>query len=347
MGLRNLFNGKDKELVGLDISSGHVSMVQVCRKRGDYVVTGAASVGLDFDTEDCSNTKEIKLAKAMQRCRQEGKITARNAIFGVSGPDVAVRRFEFPPLPAEEVESAIMLEASQVCPFDISDAVVDYQLLDNGDKKTRGVLVAATNELIERKRRLAAEAAFNCVMIDADGLALLNCLSHYHKPDPESLIAVVEVGEYGAVIANLFKGCEPFVRDLNYPFKSLAEQISKERDISMDQARQLLRSNDCCDGTDLYSCAAVTEAVNKLVDDISSTIKYHASQTSVKSAKEIFICGELSHVFYKPLAANLEADVELWNPFNSIAHDDTEFESILKNKGSAMAVAAGLSMRRI
>jgi hypothetical protein len=72
---------------------------------------------------------------------------SKMAVCGVSGPEVAVRDFEFPPLSAEDIDAAVQLEASQVCPFNAADSAVDYHLMPNGDNKIRGVLVAATNTL--------------------------------------------------------------------------------------------------------------------------------------------------------------------------------------------------------
>ena len=78
----------------------------------------------------------------------------------MSGPEVAVRSFRFPSLPAEEMAGAVQLEAAQVCPFNVDDGKVDYQLMDAKSDSGCGVLVASTNELINAKKKLAAQELF-------------------------------------------------------------------------------------------------------------------------------------------------------------------------------------------
>ena len=39
----------------------------------------------------------------------------------------------------------------------------------------RGVLVAATNEVVRNKTQLISNASLNCALMDIDGLALVNC----------------------------------------------------------------------------------------------------------------------------------------------------------------------------
>ena len=42
----------------------------------------------------------------------------------------------------EEIQKAVLLEAEQVCPFNVKVSAVDYQLIPNGENDVRGILVA-------------------------------------------------------------------------------------------------------------------------------------------------------------------------------------------------------------
>ena len=54
-------------------------------------------------------------------------------------------------LPPEEMESAVIFEASQVCPFSYDDATVDYHVVSTDTDNTSGFLVAARNQLINSR----------------------------------------------------------------------------------------------------------------------------------------------------------------------------------------------------
>lgn len=344
VGLKALLNKDD--VVGLDIGTGYVSMVQTSRRKDQYVITGAATAEIIPDQHDSFQMRQIKQARAITQCYNQAKITAVNAVCGLSGPEVAVRKFEFPQLSQEELESAVMLEASQVCPFDISDAVVDYQLLNQQDSKIRGILVSATNRLIKRKKQLAKAAALNCVLMDVDGLALLNCLLQYHQ-NHSAVSAVINIAHDGAIAAVVVEAGEPFIRDLNYTQGSIFSHIERIAGVSAAQARQMLDDFEKTGQAEPALSQVLERASAKLAADIMDTLKYHAAQQSIKGVKEVLICGSCGQAFFPLLEPKLEADVQLWNPFDRLECADPAYADILRTRGPAMAIAAGLSMRRI
>ena len=106
-----------KGVFGLDIGSSAVKMVQMRKDDAGYKATAAGIVDIADAPEDDANSREINTARGIHQCFESTGIHSRMAVCGVSGPEVAVRDFKFPSLTQQEVEGAIMLEASQVCPF--------------------------------------------------------------------------------------------------------------------------------------------------------------------------------------------------------------------------------------
>ena len=195
------------EVLGLDIGTTAVKIVALKKDDDGYSLTATSmreiAAGKD-DGQYRSNT-----IKAIRECIDQAKIKTKMAVCGVSGPDVAVRDFEFPPLSAEDIEAAVLLEASQVCPFNVDDSAVSYHLLPNGDDNTRGILVAAMNTLVTKKVQLAKGARLNCVMMDVDGLALLNCFNGlengHQKSEMSKTVAILNVGGTHTTLAIVAK----------------------------------------------------------------------------------------------------------------------------------------------
>ena len=107
------------------------------------------------------------------------------------------------------------LEASQVCPFNVDEGVVDYQIIpsDESDNTAAGVLVAASNDVIQRKIRIVEKANMSCVMMDVDGLALLNCLNADKNTGINiSTSAVLDIGTSCATLAVMGENGLPFVK---------------------------------------------------------------------------------------------------------------------------------------
>lgn len=329
---KQLFKRSKAEVFGLDIGSSTVKIVQLHKDKAGYTVT-AASIA-DIAGEKEGNNKEANTIKAIQECLESVAVQSQLAVCSICGPEVAVRYFKFPSLAAEEVQGAVLLEAEQVCPFNINDGIVDYQLIPNG-KETRGVLIAATNKEIKRKSQFAKEAALDCVLMDVDGLALLNCYheSQHHKLQPKRTVAILNVGSSFANLVITGKNTSPLVRDVAYAGGDMAALSTKKDDRGKKSNFKLPE-----------------KACEKLITDVTNTLRYYMAQQESVIVEKIYVCGSFALVegFVELLSNQLPAEVVLWNPFEKMRCEAGQScRDILDKKGPAMAVAAGLAMRQI
>ena len=338
-------------ILGLDIGSSAVKIVALQKDNAGYSVT-AVGVREIAASEDDYVQHRINTVKAIRECFEQAKIKTKMAVCGVSGSEVAVRDFEFPPLSTEDIEAAVLLEASQVCPFNAADSAVGYHLIPNGDDKTRGVLVAATNTLITSKVQIAKEARLNCVLMDVDGLALLNCfngLSNGHeKPKTDQTVAILNVGGSHTTLAIMDNKGWPFIRDMTYAGNDIVAQITAENDMSTETVRGILFGDSVVDEPGLHDC--LEKACQKLIADVGETLRYYTAQSTSSNVEKLFVCGgfALAGGFVELLNRRLGVEAVLWNPFDKISHNaNRQFEDIFAKTGPAMAVAAGLAMRSV
>jgi type IV pilus assembly protein PilM len=346
---RKLLNLEETQVMGLDIGSSAVRLVQMRKDESGYVVTAAARAEIDNGTETNPELKETNTIRAINECLQSAGVETRLAVCGVCGPEVAVRYFNFPSLPPEEIQGAVLLEAEQVCPFNISDSAVDYQLMTNGENKTCGVMVAATNKLIERKRQLTKQAAIDCVLVDVDGLALLNCFSEYEKIETGRTIAILNIGSSYTTLAIMGTNASPFIRDIAYAGGTIVKEIASQMGMSMEAAKKALLGDEKPADFETKFADSLEKACKKLVVDVTETLRYYTAQEKSAVVEKIFVCGfALVKGFVELLDSRLPARTVLWNPFDKIPCDgDQNCRDILQKHGPAMAVVAGLAMRTI
>lgn len=337
------------EVLGLDIGSSSVKIIQLRKDNGGYVATGAGIVDISDGTKGNDDHRETNTIRATRKCLQLAGVQSRFAVCSVCGSEVAVRYFEFPSLPAEEIEGAVLLEAEQVCPFSIDDSAVDYQLIPDSGDKTSGVLVAATNKVIKRKGRFAKDASLTNVLTDIDGLALLNCFNEFEGIEAGRTAAILNVGNSFANLAIMSDKGVPFVRDMIYAGNEIIKRIAEENGVSpsgFDFAKQ----NGGSDSPFDFAQDSLGRACEKLIVDVTETLRYYAAQEKSAFVEKIFVCGgfSLAQGFVELLDSRLPAAVELWNPFAKMRCDAGGLcEDILQKNGPAMAVAAGLAMRQI
>ena len=345
---KRLLKLSKEDVLGLDIGSSAVKIVQLRKDAAGCVVTAAGEVAVADKAGANKIDGEMNTVRAVTKCLQAMGIQTQLAVCGVCGPEVAVRCFKFPALPQEEVPGAVLLEAEQVCPFNIGDAAVDYQLIPNGDDSISGVLVAATNELIKRKTQLVKNASLNSVLMDVDGLALLNCFSECEKPETHHTTAILNVGSSYTTLAIMGNNDLPFIRDIAYAGNNIVEQIATEKNIATETVNKILSGDEDSSQAELELTGSLEKACQKLIVDVTETLRYYTAQEKSAYVEKIYVCGGFALVkgFVELLDNRLPAVVVLWNPFDKISSDNgAHSQDILKKNGPAMVVAAGLAMR--
>lgn len=375
---------RKRNLVGLDIDTTAVRMVQLRREDGGYAVTGVSSTEIAPWGDD-PELRRIHTIRAIQQGLSGRNIDGKLAVCGVRGPEVVVRSFEFPLLPPEEIGSAVGLEASQICPFSPDESTFDYQVTSMDAGKTRGFWVAANNGLIRSTRRLVHEAGLHCAILDVAGLALLNCLRDSHEGSSgaqddgrvPSGPAVVDIGGSCTTIAVRDHAGRPFIRDINSGSDQILRRMADETQIPFETAKAALsnygspqdrtgkadsETAGSPSGTEALSWDNLEAACAPLVEDIATTLRYYAAQHGSGlpaqgtapgvRVERLLVCGVLARVgeFIDLLRAKLRLDVADWNPVQTMRCDEAKAQrlaSVVQDAGSSMSLAAGLAMRSL
>ena len=359
-----MLNFTKTEVLGLDIGSSSVKLVGLREDDAGYTVTAAGTAKIAVSEED-NNHRKINIVTAIRECLESTGRKTKLAVCGLSGQQVAVRDFEFPELRTEEIEQAVLFEASQVCPFNAADITIDYHLIPNadthaspfwkgsstdrrGDDKTRGILIAATNGLIKNKVQLAKEAALKCVLMDVEGLALLNCFNNLDDESEKAAIAILNVGGSGTTMAIMGVNGWPFIRDMTFAGDDIIKQIAAVANMSTQDVKGILFGDSAEVQKELGN--SLEKASQKLVVGVTKTLRYYTAQKQSTTVEKIFVCGgfALAKGFVELLNSRLSAEVVLWNPFDKMRCDTgQQGKDIFNKKGPALAVAAGLAMRSI
>lgn len=347
--LKNLLGLKGNEVFGLDIGTASVKLIKLCKNDDGYVVTAAGIA--DIQNSGVNANREANVTEAIKKCVTSSGIKTSLAVCSVCGPEVAVRCFELPCLPPEEIKGAVLLEASEVCPFSIDEQSVDYQLIPGDDNKIRGVLVATTNKLIEGKKRLTKNASLNSALMDVDGLAILNCLGEYEKTETGQTTAILNIGSSYTNLVITGDNTLPFVRDIAFGGQAIIQEVADDNDIPVETVVKWLDDN-CKKSSKLQSglTNSFHERCQRLIDNVNETLRYYAGPDESVIVEKIYVCGgfAMTKGIVELLNSQLEAEVVLWNPFDRIRHKAGMIgENILMKNGPAMVVATGLATRLI
>lgn len=347
------------ELVGLDIGSASVKLVQLLRDENGYVGTQIAVAPIEPGGNDKDETLDARTGRAVRQCFKQVS-TSPHAVCGICGPEVMVRTFKFPNLPEEAIPQAVLMEAQQVCPLDISTSVVDYRLiqpnghntssegLGKGTSVKQGVLVVALNEAIQSQMHRARGGSAKVALMDVEGLALLNCVSTFEHREPHSSIAVVNVGKTNTNVAVLGSDGLPFIRDLPSAANEIIQSIAASVGGDTTAIEQAITDKEKAAALGIDMTTALREPCRGLVSSISETLRYYQLQEDSDPIRRVLLCGGFALVgeFVQMLDNALTEEVLVFNPFAEIPWvGDRAGLEWAQRVGPALAVATGLAMR--
>lgn len=292
-----------QQIFGLDVGSSSIRIIQFRKDEDGLHASNAAMITID-DPQT--------IPHAINHCVETAQVKTCLAVCGVNGQETTVRHFNFPPLQPEEIQGAVVFEAKQVCPFNTDDGVIDYQVISANEKEVRGYLAVAANKIVNEKAAYVKEAGLDNVLMDMDGLALINC--HRHCFDEPGTVAILNVGNSCATLAIIGDDDLPFIRDINFSTKNI-ENVT---------------------------------ACEKLISGVTETLYYDAVHRKSEIIDKLYLCGSSSITdgFLDLMKSKLPSHPMLWNPFDKIPCD-AQCAELLKQKGPAFAVAAGLAMRQL
>ena len=148
-GDRTVLFRKPKNLVGLDIGSSAIKLVELKEgKEGRFQLVRAGLETLSPEAiVDGAIMDSSLVVETISRLLASTGARNQNLAVSVSGHSVITKKIQLPTMPEEELSESIRWEAEQYVPFDINDVYLDYVVLDPGAVgDTMGVLLVAAKK---------------------------------------------------------------------------------------------------------------------------------------------------------------------------------------------------------
>jgi type IV pilus assembly protein PilM len=350
----NLLTKQHIDIAGLDIGSDSVKLVCLKKGHGNYTLSLAHQEPLAMNDDKPSPEA---VTDAIRKCLKAGGARGKNVVCGVSGSEVVVRAFKFGPLPEQAIEQAVNMEARQVCPFDVNQSVVDFQLIQTPEhecssKNTKvqprhGVMTAATERIICEQTGYIDKAGGSALMVDVNALALLNCLNLFAEVPPQETVAVIDIGAGATNVVIYGQDGLPFVRDITVAGNQVIGDIAAKTNLSEQAVTKALAENTEQAGREQL-LLAMNNAIRPLINAINETLRFYSLQEKGAGVQQIYLCGgyALLETFVEFITDALSVPLTVLNPFERMKHDGHSDPTIIQN-GPMYAIAAGLAVRAL
>lgn len=354
--LASLFVGR-RQLIGLDIGSSAIKLVQLKETKGKYTLQKFGLKPLEPEViVDGTVMDAARVVMAIKELIRETNVKLKNVAMSISGHSVIVKKINLPPMPDDEVEGQVKLAAEQYIPFDINEVNLDFHVLnpveqsDEGEPQMSVLLVAAKKDKINELTELVIGAGLTPVILDVDAFAIENMYGINYPANPDEITTLVNIGA-SVMNVNILKGeTSLFTRDISIGGNRYTEAIEREMGVSYEEA-EAAKKGTGKGALDAEAVRNVMDDVNgEVASEIARSIDYFKSTASEGEMNRILLCGGCSKVtgLVEQLSDRMGIQVELANPFNQVEVPAGEFDlDMLADLAPVAAVGVGLALRTI
>ncbi|MCK5241688.1 type IV pilus assembly protein PilM [bacterium] len=362
---------KSRKLIGLDIGSHTVKVVQLQKKGERQRLESLASMQIASEIQEEADPalRNEMLAEAIKSVLKENKITCKNVVSSIAGDSVIVRYVKLPLMSEEELKNVISLEAEQYIPLAIDQVVLDFFILgeveEEGIQKIEVLLVAAKEEIIDMHVQLLRLVGLNPIAIEVDTFALQNSYKLNYGLNEGETICLINIGAKLTTINVLEDGVTHLTRDVAVAGNNFTREIQREFDITFADAEALKKTDGkvLIESEDIMQMSipkeddnaarigeAITPVLNKLVAEIQRSFDYYESSIRKKSISRIVLSGGSGKLrsLDKYLADKFDMAVEINDPFREIIIPDKEFDhEFIFEQAQKFNIGVGLALRQM
>lgn len=361
--LQNLLKPKSSNVLGIDISSSSVKVVELAKKQGraSLVTYGELALGPYAGTEigRATNLPVEKVVEALKDILRESKVSTKNCGVAIPMSSSLIRLIEMPDLGDEKLKKMIPLEIRKYIPVPITEVLLDWWIIPNeisssdGEapgsgsatlaKKVDVLVVAIHNDIIARYRDIVKRAELESSFFEIEIFSTLRAvLDRGTKP-----IMIVDVGAATTKVYVVEKGIIRSSHIVNSGSQDITMTLSSARNISVAEAEEEKREK----GMGAHAQTGGAQGPSVVLENIlfeAKRVKISFERKSGKKVDSALFTGGGSMVqgLNEKATELLELPTSLANPFSRV-EAPSFLEDLLKKIGPEFSVAIGVALRKL
>lgn len=351
--LRVFGAAKSSQLLGVDISSTTVKLLELSRHGEEYRVEGYAIAPLPPEAVVEKNINEIDTVGAIvEGLVVRSKTKARRAAAAVSGSSVIIKTITMPAgLSEEDLEAQLTLEIDQYIPYSLDEVAIDFEVLGPALGRTEEIdvrLVACRQETITSRVKALEVAGLTPTVMDVEMFALGRALELLTSQMPSletQRVAMIDIGASMMTLSVFVDGESLYTREQLFGGRQLIDEIMSRYDLTYEEAGCAKKRGDLPEG---YERDVLGPFCDAAVQQISRSLQLFFSSSEHASLDRVVLCGGVASIHgLSPLVEErLSIPTLVADPFANMSISPTVDAQALIEDAPALMVACGLAMRR-
>jgi len=348
-----LFQNKTNVVIGLDISSTSVKLLELSRSNGRYRVEAYAVEPLPPNAVVEKNISDVEgVGEAVKRVISRSKCSAKSAAVAVAGSAVITKTIEMDSeLTDEEMENQITVEADQYIPYPLDEVALDFEvqgLSERNPEQVEVLLAACRKENVEMREAALQLGGLKPLIVDIEAHAMKRAFEQL-KPqlgsNPEDLVvAIIDIGATMTTLSVLADERSIYTREQLFGGKQLTEEIQRRYSLSFEEAGLAKKQGGLPDDYEEEVLQPFKEAV---LQQVTRSLQFFFSSSQYDDVDYIVLAGGTASIdgLAEMIEAKLGTPTIIANPFVDMSISSKVDADALANDAPAMMIACGLAMR--
>lgn len=348
-----LFTKKANTLLGIDISSTSVKLLELSRSGNRYRVEAYAVEPLPPNAVVEKNIVELEgVGQALQRVVARAKINAKQAAVAVSGSAVITKSIEMESgLSDDELENQLKIEADQYIPYPLEEVAIDFEVQGPAARtpgRVEVLLAACRKENVEIREAALALAGLTAKVVDVEAYALERSYGLLAPmlagAQGELTVAVVDIGATMTTLSVLHNGRTIYTREQLFGGRQLTEEIQRRYGLSVEEAGLAKKQGGLPDDYDSEVLQPFKEAV---VQQVSRSLQFFFAAGQFHDVDYILLAGGTASLpgLDRLIQQKIGTQALVANPFADMSLSNKVNAGALASDAPALMIACGLAMR--
>ncbi|MDF0605925.1 pilus assembly protein PilM [Neisseriaceae bacterium TC5R-5] len=356
--LSTLGLGKSKNLplLGLDLSSTAIKLVELSRAGKNYQIERYVIEPLPKDAITEGNLVEIEIiAETLQRARKKLGSPTRHVAIAIPTSMAIYKKLLVPVSQSDNLNELIESEANQIIPFPLEEVNIDHQVLGPSPSSIDDLevlLCAARKEKVEERVAVVEMAGLKAQIVDVDSFAMITAFEQVQQQLPEhgmnQTFALFDIGATHIHCNIIRNNQQIYYREQAFGGNQLTRDIQRRYGISFEEAEAGKRNLSLPDG---YESELMHPFVDALSQEIQRSLQFFYTTVSVSQylrVDYILLAGGCSLLpgLDDAVAGRTQISTIIANPFSIMVQSGAIRLKELLMDAPSLLVACGLALRR-
>ena len=353
--LGSLLSRQPAPLLGLDISSSSVKLVELGRdKSGELVLERCAIEPLERGWVVDGNVEKFEeVAEAMRRVVKKSGTRTKNVAMALPPSAVITKKIVLPAgLSEQDLEAQVEAEANQYIPFSLDEVSLDFCVL--GPSTTSAgdveVLIAASRrEKVQDRQGLAEAAGLKPMIVDVESYASRLAAGRLIQALPnggvDTMVGLFEVGAFTTSMQVIRNEEVLYDRDQAFGGAQLTQLIVRQYGFSPEEAENKKRNGDLPED---YATGILKPFVDSLAQEVARALQFFFTSTPHNRVDYVMLAGGSAALpgLTDAVTSQTSFPCSLANPFEGMQVGAAVREKKMRREAPSYLTSCGLAMRR-